>query len=238
MLSNFRKFFMDTNEDDEKIKRICTIIRAVFVVLFIIGVIKLVSVLMTATHKTQMASTHYNYWHEQLPEDSLFKQEMEEIQKLSEVLSVLGIISGASFDSAEEIIKYQLGQLDITELGVLDAYVSKKFDEAKPEYLLLDTEHQKSIKKIEMDQGNKKTIALFRNGEELSFTYVPADNLFKNEKIPELHQLISLGFVKPYVENPDIARIVENEITAIKKGSTKLILVYGTQLIECPIKVK
>lgn len=51
----------------------------------------------------------------------------------------------------------------------------------------------------------------------------------------KLHELISLGFVKAYVENPDIAKITSNQITAITKGKTKLVLIYGTQLLECDI---
>lgn len=238
MLSDFIKYIIDANKNNEEVVRRCKIALVIIGVIFVVGIFSLGSVLISESHKAQMASTHYNRWYEQLPSDSLFKQEMEEYRVIYELMSVLGTTAGSLFNSQEAILKYQLGQLDITELGIFEAYLSKKFDEAKSEYLLLDTEQQKSIKKIEMVQGNKKTIALFRNGEELSFTYVPPGNLFKNGKTPELHQIISLGFVKPYVEDLDIARIVANEITAIKKGSTKLILVYGTQLIECPIKVK
>lgn len=140
-------------------------------------------------------------------------------------------------DNQEEMIKSEFSKLDITELGLLDNYLSKKFDESKPEYLLIDAKTMNTLKAIKIESGKTVSIKLFRNREEISFDYISPDNIWRNNKALELHELISLGFVKAYIQNPDIAKISSNRITAIKKGKTKVILIYGTQLLEKDILV-
>lgn len=155
-----------------------------------------------------------------------------------EIQSVLGIAAGVLIDTQEEIIKYEFSKIDITELGAFEAYLSREFNKSKSEYLLMDAESIKTIKRIKLKKGETKSIKLYRNGEELSFDYIPLENIWLQGKGVEIHELISLGFVKAYVKNPDIAKITNNQITAITKGKTKLVLIYGTQVLEQDIIVK
>ena len=187
--------------------------------------------------KARLASTHYNCWFEQLPPEHPLKQDPYGFEPAHQLQSELGIVARVLMDTQEEIIKCEFSKLDITELGVLEAYLNQKFDESKPEYLLIDAKTTKTISNIKLKKGETKFIQLYRNGEKLSFDFIPPENMWSNHKNLELHELISFGFVKAYVQNPDIATITDNKITAVAKGKTKLMLLYGTQLLECDIVV-
>ncbi len=236
-LSDIIKSIKESFPENKIIERICSAILFVIPFLSIVGVIMFASTIGENNENIRLASTHYNYWREQLPPDHPLKQDDNGLNAIYEVQSSLSIATGILMDTQEEIIKFQLSEYDLTELGVLDAYLNRSFDEAKPEYLLVDAETTKTIKKIKLKERDTSSIKLYRNGEELSFDYVASENMWQQGKRPELHELISLGFVKAYIQNPDIAKITSNQVTAITKGKTKLILIYGTQLLECNIIV-
>jgi uncharacterized membrane protein len=60
----------------------------------------------------------------------------------------------------------------------------------------------------------------------------------RNSDVVNLKEIISLDFVKAYVENKDIARIEGNKIKTISKGETKLRLIYKTELLDIDVIVK
>lgn len=213
------------------------------IVLSIFGLVSFASTVMNNTKKAQMASTYYRCWFDQLPAEHPLKQDSHGLSQGYELVNSLGIAAGAIIDNQEEIIKYKFSELDITNLGVFEAYLSSEFDKYKPEYLFVDGETKKNIKSIKLKKGDTKSIMMYRNGEELSFDYDSPNNMKLNEKRfndkrVELHDLINFGFVKAYVENSDVAKISSNEITAISKGKTKLIIMFGTHLFEKDIIVK
>jgi hypothetical protein len=223
--------------ENESVKLVCNILLAVLVVSSLLSSIALINAFATNAGKARSASTHYNKWFEQLPPEHPMKQEMKELQLLREYVSTLGLVSGALFDIQEEMIKYELGKLDFSEVGVLENYLSKKLDQAKPVYALVDVELSEVVQRIKIKAGTSKSIKLYRNGEELFFEYVSPENWLNAGGIPDLHQILSSGFVKAYSQDTDIVIIENNVIKAISKGQTKLIFVYGTQLLECKVKV-
>lgn len=223
--------------ENETVKLVCNILLAVLVISSLLSSITLINSWATNIGKAQSASMHYNKWFEQLPPEHPMKQEIQELQILREYLNTLGLISGSLFNIQEEMIKYELGKLDFSEVGVLENVLSKEMDKAKPEYVLVDVELSKVAQSIKMKAGTSKSIKLYRNGEELSFEYVSPENWMSDGGTLDLHQILSLGFVKTYSQDTDIASISNNRINAISKGRTKLILMYGTQLIECDVKV-
>lgn len=234
-LSDFLEYIKEVYHENTTVKRVGSIILFIIATLALVGLVGFISTIGKNMEKARLASTHYRCWLEQLPDEHILKQDIYGINILYEFQSGLGIVAGALIDTQEEIIKNEFSKLDITELGVLESYINKKFDESKPEYLLLDSETKKPLKKIKLKKGDTISVNLYRNGENLSFDYVLPENMWDYNKDLELHELISLGFVKAYVENPNIAKITGNQITAISKGKTKLMLIYGTQLLECDI---
>jgi hypothetical protein len=237
-ISYLLRLIKDTFPENELVQKTCIALIIFFAVLSILGAIAFISSLAKNTKEMRLASTHYDSWFEQLPPEHILKQNNDGLDKLYEMLSVIGITTGSLIDTQKEMIKYEFGKLDITELGILEAYLSKKFDESKPEYLLIDAETMKTLKKIKIEIGQTKSIKLYRNEVELSFDYVPPKNIRLTKGKPKLDELISLGFVKAYIQDPDIAKISSNQITALAKGKTKLILFYGTQLLEQDVIIK
>jgi hypothetical protein len=236
-ISDILRFIKEVYHDNNTVKRVCNIILLIIALLSIVGSITFVGTLVQNAEKAKLASTHYSYWLEQLSPEHPLKQDRDGLGALYELQSAFGIVAGALIDSQEEIIKSEFSKLDITELGILDAYLSRKLDETKPEYLLIDAKTMKTLKTIKIAEGGTTSIKLYRNGEEIFFDYILPENMWRNNKRLELHKLISLGFVKAYIQNPDIAKINSNQITAINKGKTKLILIYGTQLLEKEIVI-
>lgn len=211
------------------------IIKYAITLISILGLITFASTILGNIKKIESAQIHYKLWIEQLPPEHPAKQDIYELGQLYELQTTLNIISGVLLDTQKELIKWEFSKLDITELGILEAYLDKKFNESEPKYLLIDANSIKTLKNIKLKKGETCSIKLYRNGEELSFDY---KDIWNNNNKPELHELISLKFVKAYIKNPDIARITENQITAISKGKTKLVLIYGTRLLEKDIIVK
>lgn len=232
------RYIKDIYHDNETVKRACNIGIFVFISLSLVGLLTLAYTMGQNAEKLKMASTHYSRWLEQLPPEHPLKEDRDGLGALRELLSSYGIAAGVIMDHQETIIKSEFSKLDITELGILEAYMSKKFDEAKPEYLLIDAATMRTLKTIQIAEGGTTSIQLLRNGNKLSFDYVPRENGWGINKREELHELISLGFVKAYIRDPDIAKISGNQIKAVHKGKTKLILLYGTQLLEKDIVIK
>lgn len=224
--------------ENTTVKRVCN---GILVAVTLLSVFSLATFILTVeknVEKARTASIHYRYWLEQLPPEHPLKQDIDGLNILYEIPSNLGIVAGALIDTQEEMIKYEFSKLDISELGVMESYINKKFDELKPKYLLLDAETTRPLKKIKLKKGETTSVNLYRNGEKLSFDYIAPENMWTYNKDLKLHELISLGFVKAYIENSDIAKISGNQITAVTKGKTKLVLIYGTQLIDCDIIIK
>lgn len=196
-----------------------------------------ISTLTNNIEKVGRASTYYSCWFEQLPSEHPLKQDLYVTNAMYKLQSEIDIVAGVLIDTQEEMIKYEFSKFDITELGVLETYLNREFDKSKSEYLLMDAETIKTLKNIKLKKGETNSIKLYRNGEELSFEYMPPENMWHQNNDLELHELISLGFVKAYVKDPDIAKITNNKITGISKGKTKLVLFYGIQLLECDIIV-
>ncbi|WP_101698552.1 hypothetical protein [Clostridium minihomine] len=236
--SDVLKWVKEVYYDNQTVQKVCNRILIIIAAVSIAGFFTFAFTLGQNCEKVRLASTHYNCWFEQLPPEHPLKQDPYGFQQAIQLPSELGIVAGVIFDTQEEIVKYEFSKLDITELGVLDAYLNQKFDESKPEYLLIDAKTTKTLSNIKLKNGETKLIQLYRNGEELSFDYIPPENMWRYHKNLELHELISMGFVKAYVQNPDIAKITNNQITAVTKGKTKLVLIYGTQLLECDIIVR
>lgn len=206
-------------------------------IISLIGALSFVSFLLIKSDEQKHAAMHYAYWYEQLPEKHPLKQELSQFQDLYEFQSFINRSAGIWRDINEEMIKYEFSKLDVTELGILEAYLDKKFDESKPEYLLIDMLSQKAISDIKLRKGEVKTFELLRNGVKVSFKFIMPDELFNNSKAPELHQLFSGGYAKTYIKDIGIASVFENEITAIKKGKTQAVILYGTELLKLNIIV-
>lgn len=236
--SDIIKWIRHIYSEDEAVKRICNIILFSLSIISIIGVITFALTLTKNVEKSRLASFHYECWIEQLPSEHPIKKDVYGLVSLYSLQNSLSLTAGALFDSQEQILKYEFGTFDLTELGALEAYLSKKFDESKPEYLLVDETTNQSLDKIKLIGAESRRIKFYRNDKEMPFNYMPPENIWNNNDSWELHELISLGFVKAYVQNPNIAKIVDNQITALSKGKTKLILIYGTQLLEIDIVVK
>lgn len=237
-LSDIIKGIRNIFSEDETVKKICNIILIGLSIISIIGVITFASTLAKNVEKSKLASTYYECWLEQLPPEHPIKEDIYELGLLYKLQNSLSLTAGALFDSSEQIMKYSLSSFDLSETGMLEAYLSRKFDESKPEYILVDKVTNQTLNKIELIEGANTSIKLYRNGKQISFNYMPPENVWRSNDSLEFHELISLGFVKAYVQNPDIAKIVDNQITAHAKGKTKLILIYGTQLLEIDIVVK
>ncbi|MBN1051300.1 hypothetical protein DV092_04425 [Clostridium botulinum] len=235
--SDILELIKEVYNENKTVKRVCNIVLTIIAVLSIAGSITFVSTLTKDVEKVGLASTYYSCWFEQLPPEHPLKQDLYGFNPMYKFQSEIGIVAGVSIDTQEEMIKYEFSKFDITELGVLEAYLNREFDKSKSEYLLMDAENIKTLKNIKLKKGETNSIKLYRNGEELSFDYMPPENMWHQNNDLELHELISLGFVKAYIKNPDIAKITNNKITAISKGKTKLVLFYGTQLLECDIIV-
>lgn len=223
---------------DETVKKICNLILSVLSIISIIGLITLASTLVKNVEKSKLASTYYESWLEQLPPEHPIKEDIYGLGSLYKLQNSLSLTAGTLFDSSEQIMKYNLSSFDLSEMGMLEAYISRKFDESKPEYILVDEVTNQTLNKIKLSEGANMSIKLYRNGKEISFNYMPPENVWMSNDSLEFHELISLGFVKAYVQNPDIAKIVDNQVTALAKGRTKLMLIYGTQLLEIDIVVK
>ena len=236
-MSDLLQFIKENYFENEKVKRICNILLFTIIALTIFSFVTFLSTLAKNAEKARLASTHYEHWLEQLPPEHPIKQDMNGLGAMYGVQSALGIIGGALIDNSEEIIKSKFSELDITEVGILEAYLDKEFDKSKPEYLLINAKTMKTFKKIKIEKGELISIKLFRNGEEISFDYTPPNNVWNQNEGLELHKLISLSFVKAYVQNTDIAIINGNQITAIAKGKTKIVLIDGTHLLEQDIIV-
>lgn len=230
--SDLLRFIKEIYPEDEKIKKVCNIILFTLTVLTIFGIATFLLTLEKNAEKARLASTYYERWIKQLPPEHPFKQDMNELGEMYGIQSTLSIIGGALIDSSEEILKFKFSELDITEVGILETYLDKEFDKSKPEYLLLNAETLKTFKKIRLKKGELISIKLYRSGEEISFDYTPPKNMWNQNEGLDLHELISLSFVKAYVQNPDIAKINGNQITAIAKGKTKIVLMDGTHLLE------
>lgn len=102
----------------------------------------------------------------------------------------------------------------------------------------MDEVAKQTLNKIKLSKCENKLLKFYRNGKEIPFNYMPSENVWNSNDGLEFHKLISLGFVKAYVENPEIAKITDNQITALAKGKTKLMLLYGIHLLEIDIVVK
>jgi hypothetical protein len=185
-----------------------------------------------------LVSTHYLNWYEQLPADDPIKKADYTIFTLLKTKTDLALLAGIILNTSEEILKYEFSEADITNLGMLEVYLENEFSKVKPEFIILNDVNSESLKKITLEQGQTKSIKLFRNAEELSFNDRTLKNLPRNSDVVNLKEIISLDFVKAYVENKDIARIEGNKIKTISKGETKLRLIYKTELLDIDVIVK
>lgn len=212
--------------------------KAIAIVITIISAFLFLTHMVENSRKARLASTHYARWYDQLPPEHPLKSEQNGIKTVYEFQTTITNMAGILLDTQVEIIKYKLGELNLPGLEALEAYLGKEFDKNKLEYLLVDAETSGAIKRIQLHIGETKSLKLYRNGEALSFDYVPAEELLIKGGIPELHELISSGFVKAYINDTDVAKIISNQITAIGKGHTKLVLLYGIHLLECDVIVE
>lgn len=227
----FNKIYEEINELSFYYKLIC-------VSLLIFGAVSLIATIELNFTKTNLVSTHYLNWYEQLPADDPIKKADYTIFTLLKTKTDLALLAGIILNTSEEILKYEFSEADITNLGMLEVYLENEFSKVKPEFIILNDVNSESLKKITLEQGQTKSIKLFRNAEELSFNDRTLKNLPRNSDVVNLKEIISLDFVKAYVENKDIARIEGNKIKTISKGETKLRLIYKTELLDIDVIVK
>lgn len=149
-LSDFLDYIEEVCYKNTAVKRGCHIVKVTIGALSIIGLVGLVLTIGNNMERARLASTHYRYWFEQLPDNHPLKQDIYGVSIFYELPSELGIVAGALIDTQEEIIKYEFSKLDITEFGALESYINKKFDESKPEYLLLNAETTRPLKIIKL----------------------------------------------------------------------------------------
>lgn len=217
-------------------------IRLIFIVFTTLLTIKGLKDFTHSTDKNNerimLASSYYERWYEQAHSTDSSNESGDMFILLDKTTTTFGIAAGATYDNTLEVIKYGLSDFDISNTGTLNYYLDKRFDEEYPDYLLTDLENKHTLKKIELKIDEQQIVNLYRNGVNLPFTYSPdsRDNLFECNNF-NLNELISLGFVKAYVEQNGIAVITDNQITALALGKTKLILLYGREVIEVDVIV-
>lgn len=212
----------------------CSAILVVLALLKYLSPLELAVSFGKSAQKAQTACDHYRNWIEQMPEDYWLKN-TGVLEVLYDGQNCLAQTGGLMMEQQEELIKYELGKLDVTGTGALERYLTKIFDESKPEYLLIDAETREEIDEIQLKVGELKTIQFYRNGEEILVNEKPSGMIWGKEG--EFAQLLSMGVAKAYVQDPEVAGIVNNEITARAKGKTKLILFYSTFWFEVDLKV-
>ncbi|WP_423055629.1 hypothetical protein [Acetobacterium carbinolicum] len=222
----------------ENINTIFFYLKVISVMLVILCVVSITSIVGSNFNKSNSISTHYLNWYEQLPADDPIKKADYTIFILLKTQTDLDLLAGIILNTSEEIFKYELGKADITNLGILEKYLEKEFNKAKPEYIILNTVNLQSLKIITLEQGQTIAIRLYRNAEEISFYSGTQEKLSPNKDLVSLEEIISLDCVKAYVENNEIARIEGNKIRTISKGRTKLMLINKTELLDIDVIVQ
>lgn len=222
--------------DNKYLKRFSFFFACFILVSSVSGVVALANNLSKNNAKLANAWTHCERYAEQLPEEHPFKKNMDEYL-MNEALIEYSNMAGIILDSSLEMLKYELGQADFTDTGIVSENINYKIDESLPNYYLFEENSSKSTKKITLHIDEEKTIKLYRNNEEISFKY--NDKLDNYSMLDDnLNAIISMGFTKTYIDNPDIAVVYEDCLKDISKGKTKLVILYGTHKIECEIVVK
>lgn len=204
------------------VRIICAFIFALIVIITVQGAYSTIMNVINSVENIRDVRVHHERFVEQLNENHPYKINMNDhLYKLNRFAAEYEVIANEALDIAEELIKYELGKIDITELGMFEAIAEHEFNEAKPKHFIFVGDSNKSITKLKMKLNNSQGITLYRNDYEVPFDY--------RENEPLLMY---------YIENPDIAIINYNRITGVKKGKTKLVIVYRGGLLVCGITVR
>lgn len=221
MLSKLLKL-IKVSTDNPRVEKICTVLDVLIIMLAVYGVYSLAIYVMNSAENTRNIEYHHERFLEQLPDDHPYKIKVNSYEnRIKRLESKRDFIVNGIFYLGDELIKYYLGEIDITELGLLSAYTGHKFNESKPKFFIAVEGSNKTVKKLKIKLNENQTVKLYRNNQEVSFEY--------SENEPLLMY---------YIADPEIAKIKYNRITAVKKGSTKLIIVYRGCMLVCPIIVK